>query len=414
MNNTPKFAPFERLVIDNPDLDGSRGFNRAPPRPGKPIANTDIDAVTEFLQAHRATPTTQRNYTKEVERLMLWCIFVKNIPISSMDYKDAQEYMDFLANPEPVEFWVSTKKFPRESDEWRPFVLKKKPPKKKGDPPSYEAGLSPASRLTTMASLGAFFTWLNEYGYTIKNPFHQIKALRKQLRGDGKITSNMKVERFLDEEMWAAFIEAIEMMPKETQAQQDQYERALFLSSMMLFLAPRASEIVNGRMRDFILRGKHWWWQTTGKGSKFAEIPVNDEMLEALIRYRTYLGKTPLPLTNDTAPLLTSVRNGEAITTRHLNDILYALFEVAAKILKVKANDFADTLTKAEWLNRADKILQASAHWGRHTSITFQVRSGVPLNYVCLNARHADMKTTGLYVHEDLDHWHQQSQKLHK
>jgi len=180
------------------------------------------------------------------------------------------------------------------------------------------------------------------------------------------------------------------------------------------FWPTRASELAGGRMNDFRYDGELWWWHVIGKGSKAEKIPVVDDMIKALIRYRAYLGFTPLPLDNDDSPLLRSTKNGSPITARQLNLILDKLFEAAAKLLEMKSAELPASaiLGKAEYQTRAAKIRQASSHWGRHTSITFQVRSGIPKEIVQLNARHNDSRTTEGYTHEDEKHWHSEAQKL--
>jgi len=408
--------PLGRLLIADPDLDGSLGLNRAPLNSSEPVVNTDIDAAMEFLRIHAATPTTQRNYTKEIERLILWSINVKKKPFSSLSYRDAEEFIGFLSNPDPVEQWASLKKFPRESSDWRPFVARKEISTHSDNKEKVVAGISPSSQLLSMAILSSFFAWLVDYNYLSKNPMRQLKVLRKAIRAKDPKAMKPKVERYLDEEMLASLHEAVEMMSKDTQSHQDQYERAVFIVALMLFLAPRAHELAAGAMNDFKADGKLWWWNVVGKGSVAAQVPVVEGMLEALIRYRTHLGLSPLPLPDDNSPLLRSVRTGKPITTRQLNLILDELFEAAAKLLLLKADALpaSDIIARAEYQTRAAKIRKASSHWGRHTSITMQIRSGIPKDIVQKNARHSDSRTTDGYTHEDQEYWHSQSQKMHK
>lgn len=409
-----QIAPLERLTINDPDLDGSRGLNRATANPSEPVVNTDIAAAKLFLDTHRATPTTQRSYTKEIERLILWSVNIKKKPFSSLSFTDMDEYIEFLGNPTPVDVWCSKRKHPRESTEWRPFVATEVPPNKEGDPPQLVGGLAASSKLTAMAILGSFLTWLVDYGYLIKNPMRQLKTKRKAVRAEEPRQEKQKVERFLDEETWAAFQDVIEMMPKESQDDLDKYERAKFISALMLYLAPRASELANGTMNNFRSDGSRWWWHVVGKGKKKGKVPVVKGMLKALIGYRTYLGFTPLPLNDDETPLLRSIRTGETITDRQLNYILDNLFEDAAKLLEQKAAELpaSDVLEVAAYKTRAAKVRKASSHWGRHTSITYQVRSGIPKSIVQLNARHNSGNTTDGYTHEDEEYWFNESQKL--
>lgn len=412
-------APLERLVIPDHALDGSNGLNRAPHNPSNPtVVNTDIDAVALFLDSYKARPTTQRSYTKECERLILWAVNVKGVPLSSLSYSDMRDFMDFLKDPQPVDEWSSCKTVGRADAGWRPFIRHQVNLDEPDAEPVYSAGLAPSSRLTAFAACSAMFEWLVGYGYLIKNPMRQLKSMRKEIRADDpRLAPDRKVERYMDEEMWAAFKDAIEQIPKDTKDDEAKYERALFLSSAIFYLAPRAHELVNAKMNDFVKHSGMWWWRVFGKGMKWSEIPAVDGMIEALIRYREHLGLSPLPMEDDGTFLVRPLKggkDGKRIGPRALNSILYELFEQAAKLLEATANAQKSTIEKAEYETRAAKMRKASSHWGRHTSITFQVRSGIDKGIVQLNARHEDPRTTNLYVHEDLEHWHKEANKLHQ
>ena len=48
--------------------------------------------------------------------------------------------------------------------------------------------------------------------------------------------------------------------------------------------------------------------------AKAAELPVNDGMLAALVRYRTFLGLSPLPEMQEARPLIMDLSGGKAVT----------------------------------------------------------------------------------------------------
>lgn len=412
-----EIAPLERLKIDDPELDGSAGTNRAPANEHDQIVSTDIEAAFKFLKRYEHKPTTLRSYTKEIERLIMWAVIAKRKPMSSLNGDDMNEYMGFLEDPQPIELWGSrNRKFPRSSDEWRPFLITEKtiqdPRNKARKIIKLSCGLGPSSCLVARATINSFFAWLVEYGYVIRNPVTHTRAKKKQIQEKEQKISGQKVERYLDKEMLDAFSEAIEAMQKETHTQIEHYERAKFILALMLYIAPRPSEIAKGKMNSFKITGKQWWWHVIGKGAKAAKVPVHENMVKALVRYRTFLGLTPLPLGDDASPLLRAASDGHAITDRQLNYILKNLFRKAAVLLQQKAIEQTDIIVRAQFQTRAAKILKASAHWGRHTSITFQIRSGVDRSLVQKNARHADARTTDHYTHADEEHWHNETQKL--
>lgn len=409
-----KIIPLDRLLLDksyaeDAKLNGSKGVNRAAKYPGVDILNSDIEVICKFLDQYKGRPTTQRNYTKDIERLLLWAINIPRKPLSSLTPEDIEEYMGFLADPEPYEQWVSDKKYSRESEQWRPFVLTWDLDKD-GRKINVGAGLAVSSRLVALATMGALFTWLVEYGYLRKNPIKQLKNIRQDIRDEDPVEEDAKAEHFLNEIEWAAFVQAIHQMPQGTPQELEHFERALFMSELMFFLAPRVGDMATGKMSSFSVSNGKWWWKVLGKGKKLVSIPVANGMVKALIRYRTFRGLTPVPHSTDDTPLLPSLRSKKTrpINARQINNILDTLFESAASIIESRAGEF----TKEQILVMSDKLRQASAHWGRHTSITFQINSGIDKSLVQKNARHSDARTTDRYTHADRDHWHLEMQKL--
>jgi hypothetical protein len=112
-------VPWERLQLPN-EVDGSRGNFRAPRRACTLDASNDYEAVQAWLALHE-TPTTQRAYRKEAERLILWAIIERARALSSLTTEDAIAYRSFLRRPMPRERWVAPPR-PRTAPNWRPFA----------------------------------------------------------------------------------------------------------------------------------------------------------------------------------------------------------------------------------------------------------------------------------------------------
>jgi site-specific recombinase XerD len=156
-------------------------------------------------------------------------------------------------------------------------------------------------------------------------------------------------------------------------------------------------------MGDFReLRGR-WWWQVTGKGAKTARVPVNNDMVQALQRYRLFLGLSLMPTPDEKTPLVLNLKGTSGISA----NMIYRL----VKELVVHA---ADRLA-SEDPYKAEKLRRASTHWLRHTSITHQADAGISLRHLQRSARHAKLDTTGLYLHTEDSHWHDamQQHRLH-
>jgi integrase len=166
-------------------------------------------------------------------------------------------------------------------------------------------------------------------------------------------------------------------------------------------LAPRAGELESHRMNSFREERGRWWWHVVGKGGKKAKVPVADDMLQALVRYRKFLGLTAVPKRSELTPILVSLKDGSPITARRLNQILKRIFSSAADLLP-PASEY-----------KREKLRSASAHWGRHTGITAKIDSGITERYVQKDARHSDARTTQRYIHEEEERWHDEAQKQH-
>lgn len=378
------------LIELNPaeHLRGHDGRNRAPLDNLQITATSDYDAVQAFLQEFDKSPSTHRTYNRECERLLLWAWVECNKPLSSMTRQDFEGYINFLADPQPAEIWCGPKA-PRQTDRWRPFV----------------GPLDEKSLKTAMAAINSLMSYLVDAGYLTGNPLGLIRQRRNKLLAENDITQPWMpedggtVERFLDDEMWTAVTQAIDLMPKESEREKDEQERLRFICTFLYLLAPRIGELERQRMNSFREERGRWWWYVMGKGHKAAKLPVPDDMVQALVRYRAHRGLPAVPTAKDESPLLTSVKDGSPITARRVNQILKKLFSEAADLLPASAE------------HKKDKLRSASAHWGRHTGISAKVNSGMSAHFVQKDARHADARTTALYIHDEADTWHDESQK---
>lgn len=375
-----RILPLDRLHIADAALDGSAGTNRAGAGQLQIAAGNDLEAIHCFLMEYAGSPGTQRIYTRECERLLLWAVLARGRPLSSLNRQDFEAYLAFLDDPQPAGLWCGPRR-PRHGPDWKPFV----------------GPLDEAAKITTLAALNSMMSYLVDAGYLAGNPLGLIRQRRKKARKTHQMA--LKAERFLDEEMWQAFNAAVEALPRRSEAARNGYERARFVAALLMMLAPRAGELESHRMNSFReVRGR-WWWYVIGKGDKPARVPVPNDMLNALMRYRQHLGLSPLPASDDVTPLLLSLKGRRPITARRLNQILKGLFFAAAARLQASAP------------HKAEKLRRASAHWGRHTSITAKVDSGIDSRYVQRDARHADPRTTALYVHEEDERWHDTAQQ---
>lgn len=339
----------------------------------------DLAAILTFLNEYKESPNTLRNYARECERLLLWARD-QNKTLADLGRDDFDSYLGFLTSPAPVDRWCGPKRR-RDSAEWRPFV----------------GPLSSAAISTALASIGSMMDYLVATGHLPANPLALMRMKHKKTLSGRP--APLTVERFIDPQMWNAVLEALDAFPRSTIKGQAHYERMRFILSFLYLLGPRASELERGVMGDFQEQRGRWWWYVLGKGGKYARVAVPDDMVEALVRYRQYLGLPAAPSPEDRTPLLLTLSRS-AMTARRMNQLLKKIFWSAAVILEPASPI------------KAEKIRRASAHWGRHTAITAKVDAGMDPRYVQKDARHSDSRTTALYTHEDDNKRHDDAQKV--
>ncbi len=366
--------PIEKLHIST-ELDGRLGSNRAGFEAIKQIAaDDDLAAIQTWLNEFHDSPQTLRHYRKESERLLLWSLLERSKPLSSLSREDCQAYERFLANPQPSDRWCGPKA-PRFSPEWRPF----------------QGPLSAGSRRTALLIINSLFSYLVKASYLAGNPLALIK---RRNRG---ANVHPGVERYLEQDQWQCLLDTLEQLPRETDRQLRHYERLRFLLAVLYLLGPRVSEISSHNMKSFReIRGR-WWWEVTGKGAKTARVPVNQDMVQALQRYRCFHGLSPMPAPDDDTPLLLNLGGTAGISDN-------MIYRIVKELVNTAASRLADP-------HQAQKLRRASTHWFRHTSITHQADAGINLRYLQRSARHAKLDTTGLYLHTEDNEWHDSMQR---
>jgi len=162
----------------------------------------------------------------------------------------------------------------------------------------------------------------------------------------------------------------------------------------------RISEAAQHNMGNFLQREDNWFLAVIGKGKKYRSIPVPDELLDALSNFRTSIGLTYLPQFKETTPLIPNVDLKNHLTTRRIDQILKWAFKLGANFISI------------ENPRKASKLNLASAHWLRHSYVTYLLDSGASLKVVQENAGHSDVGTTMLYRHVNQADRHEATRNL--
>ncbi|PLW67750.1 tyrosine-type recombinase/integrase [Pseudohalioglobus lutimaris] len=374
-------VPLDGLVALPEELDGSQGDNRLPQDHCQIQADNDWQAIQCWLAEFEGSPQTHRNYRKEAERLLLWSIKERRRPISSLLREDFQAYQVFLANPQPEAYWCGPRS-PRHSAAWKPF----------------QGPLRESSQRQSLIVVNALLSYWVDAGYIRGNPLSLIRRRNKALTPSTHDV--VAQERFLDQKTWEHLKGYIASLPQGTRREIEQFERVRFLFHFLFLLAPRVSEVASHSMNSFReFRGK-WWWFVEGKGGKRAKVPVNDEMLDALMRYRRFLGLDDLPPEDDRSPIFRSIKGTSGVSHNMVH-----------RLVKETVKGAADTL-EAESLNDSRKLRRASCHWFRHTAVTRSDDTGIGIKYIQASARHEKLETTAIYQHAEDHRWHDEWQRL--
>jgi site-specific recombinase XerD len=346
-------------------------------------AETDAEAIRTFLQDYRQTKLTYRSYLKEIERLVLWCIYVPKLTISNLKREHLIAYREFLADPEPGSLWCGPRQ-PRiltdggPNPEWRPFASK----------------LAPPSIRKVVSILDSFFNYLVINNYLAGNPM----AVDKRRKGK----KSNSTDRWLERDEIIMLLEALNDNLNETNS--FEIARAKYIILTLFYTGLRLAEFTNHTMGHFTLIENEWFLNVVGKGEKPRKIVVVDEYLEVLANYRKHIGMpSVLPEFNETTPLVPAQDKKTAISPSRVWQIVKWAAELGAQKFEYLA-EAAETNQegqeeKLRFLHKASKLRKASPHWFRHSYGTYLVKSGCAIEKVKELMGHSDISTTTLYLH---------------
>lgn len=350
------------------------------PAPSGIKAKTDIEAIQVWLTEFQNSPNTFISYRQAAERFLMWCTQNKLI-MSELSREDILGYQGFLQSPSPSDFWCGPSK-PRYDPKWRPFVK----------------GLGNSSIQLNLQILTAMYEYLVQSGYLTLNPFKLIK------RKSARLTVNKGIERYLNHKELDYIFDYINNMPKQTEIQIRIYSRIKWIFSLLYLSGCRRNEIINAKMSDFIRKQGNWWLKVIGKGNKYGEIPVTNDLLLALIEYRKSINLSDYPGFSETnISLVNNLHVSKGKYVGITDSMLY-------KIIKNTCLEIANHVKLSD-PGAAFVIEQVSTHWLRHTSATHQVDAGIDIRVVKENLRHSLLETTMKYQHTENDARHQETNK---
>ncbi|AOJ10118.1 phage integrase family protein [Burkholderia mayonis] len=401
-------VPLEYFLIPA-ELNGSRGTNRNLIK-NNSSAQNDKQAI-EFWLADYENPHTRDKYRTEAERLLLWAIFAKQKPLSSLDIADARDYINgFLVDPQPAARWVMDRATPRSEPEWRPF----------------RGPLSVKSRQDALAALKKFFGDLVAAQYLDHNAFAKIKVfLGNEYDAAGnerRVAAKPRVqaERSLTQEAWGFALRVLAALPDSPATARMRFVLAFAYSTGL-----RRAELCGAFIDDISVRyagaelGSIHVLRVVGKGAKERFVPLVPAVLEAL---GDYLETRDLPRDLLACPVGTPlipalvdkrdigrVRREAAEAGTDADSALAALARQAKpvhpdQLYKAVKRFFAMATAAAQREDspHARAFSAASPHWLRHTFVSHALANGMSLESARNFAGHDSLDTTSIYATAEL------------
>lgn len=233
-----------------------------------------------------------------------------------------------------------------------------------------------------------FFRRILEFGYQTKF-YSSVLApwiqKPKSIKGhySGGDNMNRKEIRELPQQEAQMLIKAMPGVVKTNRGiKQTLMLRNSIFGHLLLTTGLRASEVVGLNWGSFRKTNKGYIVaDVIGKGGKERTVPIREETIDIILRYRKMLGERVEWNRYDETPLFYRLdRRGKQRITY---DTLYKVIKAA--VLKVGENP------------------NVSPHWFRHSFVTIMLENDLPLSVVKDLAGHSDIATTNLYL-ERMEH----------
>jgi integrase len=343
-------------------LSGQHGSNRMTPGACRIDADHDRAAIHAWISARAGSPATAKQYQREAERFLLWCILERNRALADATAEDCRAYMDFLvAMPDR---WISRRRVERFTPGWTPF----------------RGPLSIASQRVALAALHALFSWLVHARYLASNPWTLVN---RHLGDDPNIDPEDTDSRAFTPAAWAALQAELDRRPPGASV-----SRLRWVCQFVEATGLRSAELLAIRRSHLIHRRNAWWLRVHGKGRRNRLVPVPSGALRATAVYFASRG-FELEAAPPDMPLLGALDDAMA-------SIAYSTFhETFTRFVR-----YAVKLLPCDERRQAE---HASAHWLRHTHATRAAEKLVPPDVLQANLGHSDPRTTARYYRAQLD-----------
>ena len=368
-----------------------------------------IEHASDWLFEQKHNENNYKTYRSELTTFLHWCFDVVSMSPIDVTRKDMSRYVDYCQTP-PIAligyFNVPQFRLDKLCDErvpnaqWRPFVGKKH----LGQVQPYV--LSDNALKTKMAILSSFYSYLTSEEYCERNPAQiwlnhsRFSANRSYQRQNHEDENNLA----FTELQWSYVMSTVTAQAEEFP---ELHQRSLFLISLIYSCYLRISDVsaragYSPVMNQFKHNQQTGIWSfhiPLSKGGKKRNVAISKALLEALVKYRQFLGLTDYPGPNENRPLF--VRHKAAgrgrdvgilnanLGIRHVRDEIQSIINLAAE--RIETDGFTQD---------GAQMRKLTAHNIRHTGITHDINiNRRPLSHVQADAGHESIDTTSQYLH---------------
>lgn len=381
--------PLESFILPAA-FDGSSGENRFPGR-CRIEASNDYEAIQGWLKARATNPNTLRAYRREAERLLLWAVLEKAVPLSSLSVDDMTDYRDWLAAlgrtaPEQwrwaieQEHWIGKRYVQRWTKEWKPF----------------DGSLDHRSQAHAFTVLKSMFEWMAKVRYLDSNPLDAV-AKPKLLLGASDVP-DVELTRALTRPQMKYVFDYLHQLPIDARV-----ARLRFVVAFAYATGLRLSELANAKTTHLYSAplksrlGMRWMLKVLGKGGKVRPVPMPTGVMQAL---REYFEFRDADLQGD--EFLIGRLNGKT-SSRLDPTIIYKLLKDFFKEVAWDMRDHGHT-------EDATKLEQATTHWLRHSRGSHSAET-MPNHMVQRLLGHSSLETTSIYTSVDADELYENLEK---
>lgn len=381
--------PLESFLLPAA-YDGSSGTNRFPGR-CRIEATNDYAAIQAWLKTRATNPNTERAYRREAERLLLWSVLEKAVPISSLSVEDMADYRDWLAAlgqtaPEQwrwaieQERWIGKRHVQRWAKEWKPF----------------DGALSHRSQTQAFTVLKSMFEWMTKVRYLDSNPLEAVTK-PKLLLGANDVP-DVELTRALTRPQMKYIFDYLHQLPIDARV-----ARLRFILAFAYATGLRLSELVNAKTTHLYSAplktrlGMRWMLKVLGKGGKVRPVPMPTGVMHAM---REYFDFRDADLQGD--EFLIGRLSGK--TTSHIDPTI--IYRLLKDFFKEVAWDMRDHGHPED----AAKIEMATTHWLRHSRGSHSAETMSP-HMVQRLLGHASLDTTSIYTAADADELYESMEK---